>query len=137
MQIIADANPVISLLIKPNKATVDLLFLEELEIFAPGFLFDEIEHNRDIIIRKSGLACEEFDKFLTVLRKRIIVVPEEEFLEFRDKAEEICPDEKDIAYFALALYLKCPVWSNEKKLKEQRYVNVYATHELIELFGIK
>ena len=137
MQIIADANPIISILIKPNRFTVELLFIEELEIFAPELLFDEIEQNKDIIIKKSGMMDEEFDKFLAILKKRISVVPEEEFLRFRSKAEEICPDEKDIAYFALALYLKCPVWSNEKGLKEQSHVNVYATHELIEIFEIK
>ncbi len=137
MQIIADTNPVISLIIKPNKSTVELLFLEELEIFAPELLFDEIERNKDIIIRKSGLTDEEFSKFLAILKIRINVIPEEEFIRFKDEARNVCPDEKDIAYFALALYLKCPVWSNEKKLKKQKHVNVYATHELLAMFGIK
>jgi predicted nucleic acid-binding protein len=137
VQIVTDANPIISIIIKPNRLTVELLFLEELEIFAPKLLFDEIEQNKDIIIKKSGLTGGEFDKFLAILKKRIRVVPEEEFLKFRSKAEEICPDEKDVAYFALALDLKCPVWSNEKNLKEQSHVNVYATHELIEMFRIK
>ena len=136
MQIIIDANPVISLLIKPNKPVVELMFLEELEIFAPNLLFDEIERNKDVIIKKSALAEEEINKFISILRKRIIVVPEEEFVKFRSKAEEICPDEKDITYFALSLYLKCPVWSNEKKLKEQKEIAVYATHELIHFFGL-
>ena len=137
MQIIADANPVISLIIKPNKSTVDLLFLEELEIFAPELLFDEIERNKDIIIKKSGMTDKELNKFLAILKIRINIIPEEEFMKFKNESKEICPDEKDIAYFALALYLKCAVWSNEKNLKEQKKINVYATHELIKMFGIK
>src|SRR3989344_6174850 len=124
MQIVADANPIISIFIKPNIRTTELLFLEDLEIFAPELLFDEIERNRGIIIMKSGLTDEEFDEFFAILRKRISIVPKGDFLKFRDEAKKICPDEKDIAYFALALYLKCPVWSNEKKLKEQSHVNV-------------
>ncbi len=137
MQIVIDANPVISLLIKPNRVIVELLFLEDLEIFAPELLFDEIEQNKGIIIKKSGMTNEEFNKFLSIIKKRISVVPEAEFLKFRGKSEEICPDEKDITYFALALHLKCPIWSNEKRLRNQNHVNVYATHELIEIFEIK
>ena len=45
----------------------------------------------------------------------------------------ISPDEKDTAYFALALKLKCAIWSNDKKLKEQDKVTVYNTGELMKL----
>ncbi|MBD3203458.1 hypothetical protein GF327_04130 [Candidatus Woesearchaeota archaeon] len=33
-------------------------------------------------------------------------------------------------------YLNCPVWSNEKKLKEQDVIKVYATHDLINFLNI-
>ena len=84
MQVVVDANPVISILIKPNRVTIELLFLEELEIFAPELLFDEIEQNKDIVIKKSGMTDEEFNKFLSILKKRINVAPEGELLKFRD-----------------------------------------------------
>ncbi len=135
MQLIVDANPLISILIKPGKP-VDLLFVEELELVAPQLLFQEIEHNIEIIVNKSELNKDEIERFIEILKKKIKIIPEEEFLQFRNKAEQICPDEKDITYFALALYLKCPIWSNEKRLKEQDEINVYSTHELIRLFGI-
>lgn len=79
---------------------------------------------------------EEISQFIKILKKKIRIVPGEEFIKYREKAEMICPDEKDITYSALALSLKCPLWSNEKKLKEQNQVEVYATHELMKLFGI-
>lgn len=134
MQLIIDANPVISMLIHPGKP-IDLLLVQELELVAPALLFEEIDRNKPEIIRKSALREEEVEKFISILKKRIKIIPEEDFLEFREKATQICPDEKDIAYFALALYLKCPLWSNEKKLKEQECVEVYSTHELIKLFN--
>ncbi|HLD85189.1 MAG TPA: PIN domain-containing protein [archaeon] len=136
MQIVVDANPLIALLIRPSKIA-ELLFLEELEMFAPELLFHEIERNKGIIVQKSGLNESEIDKFILILKKRIKIITEEEFLKFRQQADKICLDEKDVTYFALALYLKCPVWSNEKKLKEQNAIRVYATHELLEVFGIK
>ena len=135
MQIIVDANPVISILIKPGKP-IDLLFVEELDLVAPELLFEEIENNRGLIIKKSELSRGEIDRFIELMKKKIKIIHEGEFLKYREKAEKVCPDEKDITYFALALYLRCPIWSNEKKLKEQNGVTVYATHELMGLFGI-
>ena len=136
MQIVADANPLISILINPGKP-VELLFLEALELIAPSLLFEEIENNKELILRKSKLSPEEIDRFIAILKEQIEIIPEQEFLAYREQAVEICPDNKDIIYFTLALYFQCPIWSNEKQLKNQEYVKVYASHELIELFHLK
>ena len=49
-----------------------------------------------------------------------------------EKARKISPDEKDTVYLALALKLRCGLWSNDKDLKEkQNSVQVYSTEELI------
>ncbi len=135
MQIIVDANPIISILVKPGKP-IELFFVEELELIAPSLLLEEIETNKDEIAQKSDLSKEEIDKLFTVLKQRITIIPEEDFITYREKAKEVCPDEKDVIYFALALHLKCPIWSNEKKLKNQNKIKIYATHELIELFDL-
>jgi predicted nucleic acid-binding protein len=135
MQLVIDANIVFAMLISPGKP-IDLFFREEIDVLAPELLFDELKNNRKIILEKTGLSREEFDTFLSIIKSKIRIIPEIEFLSFREKAEEICPDAKDIVYFSLALYVHCPVWSNEKKLKKQNEIAVYATHELIILFGM-
>lgn len=135
MKIVIDTNIVVSLLISPGKP-LDLFFNEELDLFAPKLLFIEIEQNKEEIIRKSRCDEEEIETLLRLIRQRINVVPEEEFVSLIDLAVKNCPDPKDITYFALALYLKCPLWSNEKKLKEQNEVTVYATHDLIKMFKL-
>src|SRR3989338_10121248 len=132
MLIVVDANPLISLLIKPSRV-IELLFRDDIELFAPTLLFDEIQRNLGIIIAKSSLDEKEIEEFIVILKGRIKIISEEEFLKFRKKAEEICPDEKDVTYFALAIYLNCPIWSNEKKLKEQTEIRIYSTYELLEL----
>lgn len=136
MQIIADANPLISILINPGKP-IELLFLENLNLIAPSLLFEEIENNKELIAKKSKLTGEEIERVVTILKEQIEIIPEQEFLSYREEAIKICPDKKDVVYFALALYLQCPLWSNEKQLKNQNVVKVYATHELIELFHLK
>ena len=135
MEVIIDANIVIAMLIKPGKP-LDLFLKEELEIFAPELLLQELENHKELILRKSRLNLEELNLFFIFLKERISLVPEEEFLKYREEANTLCPDPKDILYFALALHLQCPIWSNEKKLKEQRKIKVYATHDLMKLFHL-
>ncbi len=135
MQVVIDANIVISMLIRPGKP-IDLFFREELEIFAPELLFKELENNRATIQQKSFLSQDEIDRFLVILKRKITIIPEEDFIDCLDEAARICPDPKDEIYFALAMHLKCPIWTNEKGLQDQQSVSVYPTHELIKIFGI-
>ena len=135
MQVITDANVLIAMLIKPGKP-IDLFFDSRLSLFSPQLLFEELRNNRREIIKKSKLTIEEFDWLYSILKNNINIVPEEDFLGFREQAEHICPDPKDIVYFALALYLRCPIWSNEKQFKNQKEIIIYATHELMAAFEI-
>ncbi|MBS3127833.1 hypothetical protein J4410_01700, partial [Candidatus Woesearchaeota archaeon] len=112
MQIVVDANPLISMIIKPG-VTADLLFLEELDLVMPSLLFYEIKKHKSDIAKKSVLTEQEIDNFIKIIEERIRFIPAEEFLKYRKEAIKLSPDEKDITYFALALYLKCPIWSNE------------------------
>ena len=63
MQIIVDANPIISMLIKPGKP-IDLLLVEELNLAAPKLLLEEIENNQGMIIQKSGLSRTEIERLV-------------------------------------------------------------------------
>ncbi len=135
MKLVVDANIIISLLIKPGKP-LELFFHENLEVFGPGLLMEEINRNKAMILEKSGLNESELKTLLILIKQKLILITEDEFTGFFDSATETCPHHKDITYFALALYLKCPIWSNEKKLKEQNKVVIYATHELMDLFGV-
>jgi predicted nucleic acid-binding protein len=51
------------------------------------------------------------------------------------QARLFSPDPDDVAYFALALQLRCPLWSNDKRLKEQNEVHVLTTTELAALLA--
>jgi len=65
-----------------------------------------------------------------MLKDIITVVPKEEYSKFIEEAEEFSPDPKDTLYLALALKLKCAVWSNDEKIKNQDKVKVYSTQDL-------
>lgn len=57
---------------------------------------------------------------------------EEEYSKFLPEGRKISPDPDDSDFFALALKLDCPIWSEDKKLKEQSRIRVLNTRELSE-----
>jgi predicted nucleic acid-binding protein len=133
MDLVVDANVLFSALIKSGK-TEDLMFEPSLHLYAPGFLFDEFEKYKELITKKTKREEKDFDKVVDIFRKRITTVANEEAEKFIKKAKKISPDKKDADYFALALKLKCSIWSDDKKLKNQDVINVYSTSELLEIY---
>ena len=93
---------------------------------------NEFEKYETELLIKSGQKKEEFTKIFNMLKSIIKIVPEKEYFQFMKEAEKISPDFKDIHYFALALKLKCPIWSNDKRLKEQNQVKIVSTTELLK-----
>jgi len=132
-ELIIDANIFMSALIATEGMTYDLIFNDRVKLFSPEFLIEEFEKYRDVILNKSGLSDEDFDLFLSLISSRIEFISKNEFEHLITKGEEISPDVKDSAYFALALKMKCSIWSNDKRLKEQDKVRVYNTTELLKI----
>lgn len=134
MDLVIDANILFSVLIKEGK-TEELIFLEDINLFAPEFIFEEFEKYKEAILEKTERNQEEFERLISILKKKIKLVSNKETEFFLYKAKEISPDEKDVDYFALALKLKCPIWSNDKNIKNQSVVKIYSTEELIKEFS--
>jgi len=133
MQLVLDANVVISLLINPSLASVDLFFRDDLDLYIPEIIFEEIGRNMNDIAARSKFSKEETGRFIEILKNRVTIVPEADFLNFRAEAKAICPDINDLNYFALALHLKCPLWSNDKILKKQDRIKVLNTAEILRM----
>jgi len=134
MKLIIDANVIISSLIAIQGKTTDIIFNDNIELYSPEFLLEEIEKHKDEILEKSSLKKEEFNLFFLIICSKINFIPYEEFKDFISEAEQISPDVNDAEYFALALKFKCPIWSNDKLLKHQDKVNIISTEELITNF---
>ena len=73
---------------------------------------------------------------MEVLRLFVGTVPDEEFKDFAGKAKQLLGEHlKDIPYFALALYLNCGIWSNEKRFKKQVRIKAVSTSDLISFLS--
>ena len=132
MELVLDANILMSALVTTNGFTYDLIFNDKIKLFSPEFISEEFEEHREEIIKKSNLANEEIELFLNLISTRIHFISKEELIPYFQEAEKISPDKDDSVYFALALKLNCPIWSNDKKLKMQDKIKVYSTRELID-----
>lgn len=131
MDLVVDANILFASLIKDG-ATIEVLFEPEIHLFAPEYLFFEISKHKDELAAKTKRGPEELESMFSLLRQKISVVPIEEISPFLEQGKKISPDPNDAVYFALALRMGMPIWSNDKKLKTQKSVKVYSTSELIE-----
>jgi len=130
IKLVIDANILFAALIK-NSKTAELMLEKQIALFAPEFLIEEFGKYRSIILRKMHRTEDEFNRFLKILRRRIRIIKKEEIEPFIKRAIKFSPDPKDSLYFALALRLKIPIWSNDKRLKNQNEVQILNTYELI------
>lgn len=132
MRIVIDANIAISSLVAGNIA--DLIFSDNLELVAPELLFVEIRKHKSELIEKSQFSEQEFEMVLSLLESRIKVIPLHEFEKFVPKAEELLGQHiKDVPYFALALSLKCPLWTYENRLIKIEDIQCLTTEEVSKL----
>ena len=133
MDLIIDANILFAALIK-DSTTLDLMFSDNVHLFAPEFLLFEFLKHKEEILKKTKRTEKEFNELFIILESLIKIIPKEDFINFIKKAKEISPDEDDVSYFALALKLNIPIWSNDKKLKEQELIKIYSTEEINRLY---
>lgn len=134
MRLIIDANELFSFFNKKSKAR-ELSLLPKIKLYSPMFVIEEINKYKKDISKKFNLTELQFKIIEKLFYNVINIVGIEEFSEFIKEAETISPDPKDVEYFALALKLNCPIWSEDKKLKNQDKVEVLSTSEILKIFN--
>lgn len=133
MDLIVDANVIFAALIR-DSITAKLLFVDDLHLYTPEFLLDEVKKYHKYLSTKTHRSKEEFESIYNVIKKRIAFIPMNYILPFIEKADKISPDPDDSIYFAAALKMNIFIWSNDKRLSEQDEVKIYTTHHLYEIY---
>ena len=129
MDLVIDSNVLFAALLK-NSGTSDILFKHKL--YAPEFIFEEFRKYKGYLKGKTKRTEENFNELFNLFERNVILIPKEEIEPFIEKTEKISPDAKDVPYLALAIKLRCSLWSNDRNLKEkQNTILVYSTEELI------
>jgi len=78
MDLVVDANILISSLISSHGKTFELMLNDNFSLIAPEFIFEEVEKYKEDILKKSNLSEDEFNLFLSIISSRINIIPYEE-----------------------------------------------------------
>src|SRR3989338_3932834 len=138
--LVVEANVIFAALIKKsdNFKLISLLPKLGLKLYSPEFVFEEIKKREEKLLKFSGLNIYELRFLINKLFKSVKSVSKSEYEASLAEAKAIFPEHpKDSAYFALALKLNIPLWSNERLHKKQSKVKVYSTSELLREVGLK
>ena len=136
MKLVVDANVLFSFFKKDSTTRKLITSFEIFELYTPSLCIKELSKHKEEICKKSRISEAEFEEEMEDLRLFIGTVPDEEFKDFAGEAKQILEEHlKDIPYFALALYLKCGIWSNEKRFKRQSRIKAVSTSDLISFLS--
>ncbi len=135
MNIVTDANVLISSLIKEGKS-IEILLNPLFSFYSPEFANEEFLEHGEEIIEKTHRSGEDFIEIFSQLKEIINFVKVDFYKENLKEAANICSDKDDLDYFALALKLNCQIWSNDKRMKEQQRIRIYSTKDMAEEFNL-
>jgi len=133
--LVVEANVIFAALIKKsdNFKLISLLPKLGIKLYSPEFVLEEIKKREERLLKFSGLNIFELRFLMNTLFKSVKSVSKSEYESFLMEAKAIFPEHpKDSAYFALALRLNIPLWSNEKLHENQPKVKVYSTSKLLK-----
>ena len=139
MKLVVDANILFSFFRdNPVRFIIINSKLLNLELFSPKYSLEELKRNTLDLVKYTESDKSQVESTFVELDKFIKTFSSEEYKEFKSEAGKISPhkSDKDTPYFALALKLRCPIWSNEPKFKDQSSVKVFNTRELSKLLGV-
>ncbi len=134
-RLVVDTNIIISALLKDSFTRKLLLSGKLPELSAPVFILEELNKYLDHISKKLDVSKESIRKLLAEFFDAvpIQVISQDQYSSYLKSAQQISPDFKDAPYLALAMFLECAVWSQDRALKNQTQVKVYSTTELLQL----
>jgi predicted nucleic acid-binding protein len=123
VKLVVDANIVFSSLLHSDGAVGDIFFNSRppLVLFAPGILREEIADHRDKLLKLSKRSPAVMDALERLTLARITFLNEALISTVSwAKARELMVglDDDDTVYVALAIQLKSPLWTGDKRLRK-------------------
>ena len=139
MKLVIDAN-ILFTFFWPGSALRQMLN-KEAKLYSPAFAIQEINEHKKGIIRRTRNTTTSFQKLVEEIKLQIELVHLQAYATCFDQVcafikhfptQEQDKFLKDADYLALALYLKCPLWTNDFFLKKQKFVRIITTRDVLE-----
>jgi predicted nucleic acid-binding protein len=133
MKLVVDANVLIASLIRSGTSR-DIIMGEKFDLVSPDFLNLELNKHKNLISQKSELSENEVSIVMTILLKRVEIIPLSEYQEKLEDAAMLMKENiKDVPYVACFLALKCDgIWTNDSDFKRRHGIKVFQTKDLVE-----
>lgn len=127
-----DANILFAALLR-HGTTRRLLLHGDLDLHTPWVIWDELDRNRSMLVRKSRATPASFDLLVGGLRAAVGTVGPEVLQPFRLEAlRRTGPkDRLDAPYVAAALALGADLWTHDRRLAAKAGIPVVTTAELL------
>jgi predicted nucleic acid-binding protein len=127
-----DANIVLSALIG-GKASKVFVEAKALKFVTTASVVNEVREYIPVLAQKKGLSREVMEAAFSLLE--LEVVEKETYSGQIPVATDLIGkrDPEDVELVALALALKCPVWSNDNDLVELKQIKTYTTAEMLRI----
>ena len=145
-KLIVDSNIIFSALLNVNSRIGQILLTREsfYEFYAPKYLRSEILEHQEKIKKIGRLSNDEFLEVYELVLKNVTIlnhsiVPKEIY----EQAFELCEniDPADTAFVAFSFFLKCKIWTGDKKLvnglRKKGFKKIITTGDLFKDFLIK
>ena len=135
MIFVVDTNVLISALIR-DSVTRKIIVSSGFDFCYPSVSFAELERHKGMIIERSGLGEDNFNRVLAVLMSHVKVVPYSAYSGKIGEARAVLGgiDIDDVAFLALALSIEGSfIWSNDNHLHSQDKVKVFWTKDFLNI----
>jgi len=129
LKIVVDTNIMFSYFWEKS-LTKKILQIKKIDFFTPHYAIKELDKYKYEILKKAKITSFKFNKAKDELKKDITIIPIKTYINKFKNIKSI-PDEKDIDFIALCLELKTVLWSNDNVLKNQNYVTIFNTKEIL------
>ncbi len=143
MRLVVDTNILFTFFWK--NSIFENIIKKDNDFFAPEYTLEELNQHATEIKKKTSISDKKFKDLRIKLVLNVEFVPLKQYSNYfsevmllsRDlKNNEYDNFIKDTDFLALALKLKCPIWTNDKQFKDQSKILVFNTREIIELIDI-
>ena len=124
-----DANPIISALI--GGVSREVFFDHRFKFITTEFTLREVEKYLPMISKKSGVDMKRVSLAKSLLP--ITTYPETFYKQNIQEADKLIGhiDKKDVDILALALSIKCPLWSDDKDFEAVEGITLLKTKDLL------
>ncbi len=142
-KLIVDSNIIFSAILNTNSRIAQVLLTGDqfYEFYAPKYLRTEIWEHREKIMNIAKLNDESFIEVYELVLKNVTILNHAiADKKYYKEAFELCKDidEDDIPFVAFSKYLKCKLWTGDKKLikglQEKGFKKIITTDMLFEDF---